>query len=341
MFILLKPILIAALSTFVAIYILYPIAFKLNLLDLPNSRKNHKDSIPLIGGIAMFIGLIIGILFSPIEYNNLNYFLLSALILIIVGIVDDFSNISVRPRLLFQIIAALVLVTVGGVSIQSFGNILGFGEVFLGKWSLLISVLAIMAAINAVNMADGAHGLAGGNSLISLMGISYLAINSSSMDIFVICILLSSVLVVFLVFNLSNRKRIFMGDSGSMFLGLSLVWALIFLSQGENKVFSPVIALWLFALPLFELFSTVLRRIISGVSPFKADSSHSHHLLIELGLTGKSTVLLLLMGTILTVLLGIIGVEYAIAEKLMLISFVLVFIVYFFAKELAWRIINK
>ena len=72
MFILLKPILIAALSTFVAIYILYPIAFKLNLLDLPNSRKNHKDSIPLIGGIAMFISLIIGILFSPIEYNTLN-----------------------------------------------------------------------------------------------------------------------------------------------------------------------------------------------------------------------------------------------------------------------------
>ena len=345
MLIFLKPIVIAIVITILAIYILRPFALQIGLVDSPGSRKHHEGTVPLIGGIAIFLGVFFGVLLSSIDLNNFNFFLISTLIILLVGIIDDHSNMSVNSRLTFQLVIALIAVTLGGVTIESLGNLLGQGEIILNHWSILFSVIAIIAAINAVNMADGIHGLAGGNSLVSFLAISYLSINSTSQSSLLISLLFCVVLPVFLVYNLCfglpNRMRIFMGDAGSMFIGLSLAWVLLDFSQGESRSFSPVIALWFFALPLLELSTSILRRLFSGASPFKPDRFHTHHLMLKLGFSERLTLMIMLIFSIIMAVIGVLGELYVLAEYLMFIGFILVFLIYFVFRRLALKKVNN
>ena len=125
-----------------------------------------------------------------------------------------------------------------------------------------------------------------------------------------------------------------MGDAGSMFLGLGIVWLLVNLSQGEYRSFSPVIALWLFAVPLIDGTSTVLRRILIGQSPFKADLSHFHHILIRLGLNENIVLIIIVLFSILMIVIGIIGELNEISEWKMFISFIVIFIIICILKNL-------
>jgi len=324
--------LLASIITFIAIYLLRPFAISINLLDSPNSRKKHTGSVPLIGGIAMFIGITGSILVLSNDLNQFKYFLLSSSIIVIIGILDDHRDISVSLRLLFQMLVAIIVTSVGGLSIESLGNLFGNSEIFLSEWAFFFSVIAIMMGMNAVNMADGIHGLAGGNSLITFVAILYLSKDSLSMQNLLLVILFCSVLPVFLINNLcigvAQRNRIFMGDAGSMFIGLGIVWVLIDFSQGQSEIFSPVTALWLFAVPLIEMITAILRRIASGNSPFKADLYHSHHILLKLGFREKITLLIILSASILFALIGILGEIYNVAESTMLIGFLLIFGIY-------------
>ena len=195
--------------------------------------------------------------------------------------------------------------------------------------------MAIITGINALNMSDGIHGLAGGSSLITFLAILYLSIDSLSQEIILVLILISSVLPVFLINNIClgvpKYKRIFMGDAGSMFIGLTIALLLIDLSQGEGRAFAPVTALWLFAVPLIEISVVILRRIISGKSPFKPDLYHSHHLLIGLGVGKKSTLLILTLFSLLMAVIGILGELYGVDEWVMFVGFLLIFGIYFFS----------
>ena len=340
MSIILLPILIASLTTFIAISLLRPFAISINLVDKPSSRKLHSGSVPLIGGIAMFFGVVISILVFP-HVNQLDHFLLASLILVVIGVLDDHNNISVSIRLFFQVLVSLIVVSVGDIHITSFGSLFGNGEIFLNEWSYFISVIAIIAGINAVNMADGIHGLAGGNSLITFLAILFISIGNLSQQDLWILIMFCSVLPVFLIHNLclgiSESKRIFMGDAGSMFIGMSIVWLLIDLSQGELKVFNPVIALWLFAIPLFDMVSVFIRRIASGISPFKADVFHMHHLLIHSGMKESNVLLTILVFSLIMSLIGILGVQYEVAEWVMFSGFLTIFFIYMYAGKVLMR----
>ena len=128
-----------------------------------------------------------------------------------------------------------------------------------------------------------------------------------------------------------------MGDAGSMLIGLAIVWLLIDLSQGEDRVFAPVTALWLFAMPLIEMVTAVLRRLTSGKSPFKPDLDHSHHLLIRLGVGEKSTLLILILFSLLMAVIGILGELYEVAERVMFVGFLLIFGIHFFSHRVAFR----
>ena len=339
------PLFIAAVTTFVAIYLLRPFAISIDLVDRPNHRKTHEGSVPLIGGIAMYIGVVVGILISSYDLNHYKYFILASFIIIIVGVLDDHRNISVTVRLLFQGLVALIIVSAGGIVIESFGNLLGTNEILLDEWSFLITVIAIVAAMNAVNMADGIHGLAGGNSLITLLAIIYLSIGVSSNTIFLLMLLLCAVLTVFLIHNLclgvTKSRRIFMGDAGSMFIGLTIACLLVDLSQGEDQAFAPITALWLFAVPLIEMLTAVLRRLTSGKSPFKPDSLHTHHLLLRFGIRENNTLLLMLFISLFTAAIGILGEIYDVAERVMFVGFMLVFLIYIFVYGIALKRIQE
>jgi len=335
------PVLIAIFCTFTAIVLLRPFAIRINHTDKPNDRKLHVGSVPLIGGLAMFFGMLVTILVLPNNLHNFNYFLLVSIILVSIGVLDDHHDISILLRFMFQGLVAVIIVSGGQLSILSFGNLFGSGEVMLNGWAYLITVIAIIAGINAVNMADGIHGLAAGNSLITFIAILLLSIGNIPYQNLWIPIIFCSILPIFLIFNLcigvAASKRIFMGDSGSMFIGVGIVWLLLDFSQGESQVFKPVTALWLFAAPLIDMVSIFINRIVSGNSPFKADTLHMHHLLLQLGIKERSVLLIILLFSLLMAVVGILGEIYEAAEWVMFSGFLIIFVGYMFWNKVIIR----
>ena len=325
-------VLLASAITIVSINLLRPLAISINLVDTPSFRKKHSGIIPLIGGISMFLGVILTILVSSYDLNDFSYFLFASLAIILIGVLDDHQDISASVRLVFQVLIGIILVLSGKINIESFGNIISNDELILNQWSYFVTILAIITGINAVNMADGIDGLAGGNSLITFLAILYLSIDSLNREILLIVFLFCAVLPVFLIFNLclgiSSKKKIFMGDAGSMFIGLTIVWVLIDLSQGSTRSFSPVTALWLFSIPLIDLSAAFLRRLFSGTSPFRPDLFHIHHLLMKSGIREKYALILILFASLIMATIGILGEILAIPEKLMFIGFMVIFGIY-------------
>jgi UDP-GlcNAc:undecaprenyl-phosphate/decaprenyl-phosphate GlcNAc-1-phosphate transferase len=337
-------ILIASVSTLVALTLLRPLAISVNLTDSP-SGKIHDGDIPLIGGIAMFLGVLISLLTSDINLNDFKFYFLSSIVIVIVGILDDHKNIAVSLRLLFQFGVAIILVSVAGVQIVSFGNLTGNGVIFLNNWSYFISIIAFVTAMNAVNMSDGIHGLAGGSSLITSLAIIVIGNNFLSVGLLLLVFVLSTSLVVFLIHNLCifipKSNRVFMGDAGSMFIGLSLAYLLIELTQKNDSVISPVIALWLLATPLFEFGSVIVRRLLKGKSPFKGDLRHTHHLLMRSGFSEMQTLTFMLIISLLMAAIGILGVTFEIEEKIMLLAFLIIFVLFFLVQTFMWKRIDK
>jgi len=178
-----------------------------------------------------------------------------------------------------------------------------------------------------------------------LLAIIYLSIGVSSHAIFLLVLLLCAVLPVFLIHNLclgiSESKRIFMGDAGSMFIGLVIASLLVDLSQGEDRAFAPVTALWLFAVPLIEMTTAVLRRLTLGKSPFKPDIDHTHHLLLRIGFGEKNTLLLILFISLLMAVIGILGEIYNVAEWAMFVGFIIAILIYIFTYGRIAKIINE
>jgi UDP-GlcNAc:undecaprenyl-phosphate/decaprenyl-phosphate GlcNAc-1-phosphate transferase len=330
---------IAVITTLLAITLLRPFALSIKLLDLPNDRKKHEGSVPLIGGIGMFFGFLISILVTDIDLSQIKYFLLASFIVITIGAIDDHRDISIRYRFFFQISAAVIVSFIAGINIESIGNILSWREeILLNSWSVFVTIIAIIVAMNSVNMSDGINGLAGLTSFFTLLALCYFSHVGGNQQTLIVASLMCAVILPFLYYNLSigssKDKRIFMGDSGSMFLGLGIVWLLVNLSQGEYRSFSPVIALWLFAVPLIDGTSTVLRRILIGQSPLKADLSHFHHILIRLGLNANLVLIIIVLFSILMIVIGIIGELNEISEWKMFISFIVIFIIICILKNL-------
>ena len=333
------PLFIAITSTFIAISVLRPFAISINLTDSPNIRKKHKGIVPLIGGLGMFFGLLISVLTTSNDLNQIKYFLLASFIVVIIGALDDHRDISIGYRFLFQIAAAVIVAVVAGVNIDSLGNLfVARGEILLSSWSVFFTIIAIIVAMNAVNMSDGIHGLAGLMSFITLLALAFFAHIGGSQESLTIALLMCAVIPPFLFYNLgiggSEDKRIFMGDAGSMFLGLGIVWLLVDLSQGEYRSFSPVIALWLFSVPLIDSVSTVVRRIMLGQSPFKPDLNHLHNILIRLGLSTKYVLMNILLFSLFMTLIGIMGELSRTSEWIMFVGFIVIFVIYFILTNL-------
>ena len=262
-----------------------PLAKKIGLVDAPGGRKWHGDKTPLVGGIAMFGAFVITIIVDNLYFPELKGLLGGASLLVVLGILDDFHELSAWPRIIGQILAAVIMYFLGGKSIESLGTLLGASNITLGPLAFPFTVFATVGVINAFNMIDGVDGLAGGLSLISLLFFSLLAgLSGHRMDLMILGILGAAV-IAFLLFNLRFPGRpfamIFMGDAGSMFLGFTLCWFAVGLSQGDHRAMAPVTALWILAVPLFDTLSVMIRRLVNGQSPFAADRGHLHHVLME------------------------------------------------------------
>lgn len=271
--------------TFLAIYALRPLAIAVDLVDRPGGRKTHHGEVPIVGGLAMLLGVILGGGLLPIQDATFGAFLAACSVLVTVGLLDDRFELSPWSRLPAQVIAALLVMYGTGSVITSLGDLLGTGPLVLsGIWSALFTVMVFISAINACNMLDGMDGLAGATSLVAFLA---LGVISSADGLASVSLVMAACVCAFLMFNLpfrlNQRVRCFMGDSGSTLLGFTVAWLCIQIAGTPAGDAAPVTMLWIVALPLFELIWSTLRRVIRGVSPLQADNRHFHHLLLSAG----------------------------------------------------------
>lgn len=332
----------AFFSAFMAIKLFKPLAIDVGLVDKPNARKHHEGQIPLIGGISIFAAVLAASLLWLPNTLELRMYLIASAMMVFIGALDDKYDLRVRIRILGQIIiASLMIYGVGGY-ISSLGDILGFGSVELGALGIIFTYIAIIVAINAYNMVDGIDGLIGSLSLNTFTATAILFLMSGNSNYLSYSLVLMTATLPYLVYNLgffkSITKKIFMGDAGSMFIGLSVIWLLTMGTQGENASFRPVTALWICAVPLMDMLAIVIRRFRKGKSPFKPDRDHLHHILQRAGLSQRLTLIVISSFAVLMSVLGLVGEYLKVPENILLFLFILIFVLYNkYARHFSWK----
>jgi UDP-GlcNAc:undecaprenyl-phosphate GlcNAc-1-phosphate transferase len=288
----LLTLLLSVLITIAMVPICTELAIMFYVLDIPGERKIHTKPIPRIGGISIVLGA-----FSPIIlWNNADGFipayLAGAGVLALFGIVDDFRGLSPMVKLAGQLAAALIIVLFGGIQIKSLGMLLPDASVLPDLFSIPLTIFVIVGVTNAINLSDGLDGLAGGVCLLIFAGIGYLAYLDNNAAIGLVSLALSGALFGFLRFN-THPASIFMGDSGSQFLGFSAVTLALALTQGNSTPLSPILPLILIGFPILDTLTVMVTRIAKGRSPFIADQNHFHHNLMTFGFLHQESVLII------------------------------------------------
>jgi len=271
------------------------LAYKIGAVDVPSDeRRAHDHPIPRLGGLAIFYGFLISILcFSMVE-RELKGILIGALIIVALGIVDDVKQLGSKIKFLTQIVVAVIVVMHGVairyVSVPSF--VVEGGILPLGSFSVPITILWIVGVTNAVNLIDGLDGLAVGVSSIATFSLFFIAILAGEMDVAILAAALAGSCLGFLPYNF-NPAKIFMGDTGSTFLGYTLS---IICIQGLFKgyvVISFIIPFLILGLPLFDTAFAIIRRVWNKKPIMSADRGHLHHRLMDMGFSQKQTVAIL------------------------------------------------
>ena len=327
---------------FLAIKLFKPIAIDVGLVDKPNARKRHQGQVPLIGGISIFVAVLAASLLWLPNTLELRMYLIASAMMVFIGALDDKYDLKVRIRIIGQIIIASLMIYGVGDYIANLGNLFGLGNIELGPAGIVFTYFAIIVVINAYNMVDGIDGLIGSLSLNTFTAIAVLFLMSGNNSYLSHPLILATATLPYLMFNLGYFKRyskkIFMGDAGSMFIGLSVIWLLTIGTQGENVSFRPVTALWICAIPLMDMLAIVMRRYRKGKSPFKPDRDHLHHILQRAGLSSRQTLLVISIASVIMSLLGVLGEYFKVPESIELSLFVIIFILYNrYARHFSWK----
>ncbi len=281
---------VAFFTTIALLKLLVPIAKRLDLMDHPVGRKDHSEPTPVIGGIAMLVGILTAsvVALQTLDASILG-FLAAGTLLVVVGILDDKFDLAWWWRVLVQIVAALIMIHAGGIRVHYLGHLFGYDNIFLGSLSVPFTVFATVGIINAVNMIDGVDGLAGLLVATALAMLGAAAVYSGNLPIFALAMIAFGAVTGFLVYNIRHpwqkRARSFMGNAGSAFLGLTVAWIAFRLTQTPNHPVTPLLALWVIPIPIMDCLVLIVRRLKQGQSPFSADRYHIHHLMIDAGFT--------------------------------------------------------
>lgn len=317
----------AAALTFVIQWLLMPVAHRWNLLDFPNGRKDHAHPTPITGGIAMAIGILVTA-WATLDHVGapLLAFTLGSALLIVVGLLDDKYDLPWAVRICAQVAAALIMVYVGDVRVQHLGPVFGLGDVSLDWLAVPMTVFATVGLINAINMIDGADGLAGSLVLTALVMLAAACLYSGNTVMFERVVILVGAVAAFLWFNLRfpwrPRAKLFMGNAGSAFLGFCIAWVAFRLTQNPGHPVSPVLALWLLPVPVIDCLVLMARRLRAGHSPFKADHNHVHHLLRAGGFSPMHKAVFLSLFSGLCGLVAGQALRLDVPEPLLLLAFI-------------------
>jgi UDP-GlcNAc:undecaprenyl-phosphate GlcNAc-1-phosphate transferase len=294
----------AFLITALAVTALRPLAKVVDLIDRPGGRKTHHGDVPVVGGLAMFIGVVIGI--GLVSRGNSTFGVLTAGfgLLVLVGMFDDRFGLPAWIRLPTHLAVAYLLVLSANCRVATLGDPFALGVIdFQGGWMVTASVILIASAVNAFNMLDGLDGLAGTTAAVAMTALGYVAWRMGDVATASICAVMFGAICGFLLYNLPVREyrplRCFMGDAGSTLLGVAVAWVMVQVSQspnsGTNMGITPVTALWIGGLPVIELIWSFTRRVSRGRSPFVADAEHFHHILVKAGYSVRGAFAVLLV----------------------------------------------
>jgi UDP-GlcNAc:undecaprenyl-phosphate GlcNAc-1-phosphate transferase len=273
----------------------------IGLTDAPGPRKVHAVPVPRVGGLAMGIGLLIPTLMTVQLTRAALGLLVGILVLLLFGLWDDAKNLGYRTKLAGQVIAVALCMSVGGLRIGTlyFGGV----EIFPTAVNTFLTFAFLVGVTNAVNLADGLDGLAGGLVLLCLSAIALFAASTGNHLVTTVVLIEAGAILGFLRFN-THPARIFMGDSGSQVLGFSVGALALQATHGQASGLSAALPLLLLGLPIVDTLAVMLTRIRAGRSPFSADSNHLHHRLLNLGFAHREAVLLIYVAQAALVLLA-------------------------------------
>lgn len=324
--------LLAFVGSYVGLCALRPAATAVRLLDVAGTLKHHQGEVPLVGGLAILTGYVLALAIYPELLAANTVFLIASALLVLTGTLDDRFVLGPTLRLVVQIVVALIAVFGAGLVVDTIGAPFFAGVIEMGWLAIPFAILMFVGGINAWNMIDGIDGLA---SVLAFIGLFCMLVVATSAAPGLQASLLAMLcgLGAFFLFNLPvqglRRHRTFLGDAGSMFLGLAIVWHALALSQGETAVMSPVTALWFVALPVYDVITTTIRRILRGHSPLTGDRQHLHHLLQDSGLSARQTLLVLSVLAILGGAIGLFGHFAGMTDALMFALFAMLGAAYF------------
>ncbi|MCU0444908.1 MAG: undecaprenyl/decaprenyl-phosphate alpha-N-acetylglucosaminyl 1-phosphate transferase [Microscillaceae bacterium] len=284
---------IAFVVTFFSIPSIIKVAEQKHLYDEPDdSRKLHCSKIPTLGGIGIFGGMIISatLFVNFVQVPELAHTLPAFLLLFFTGVKDDIIPLSPRKKLVAQILAAAIVVGLAGIRFTNLYGLFWIND--LPDWAgILVSIFTILVIVNAFNLIDGINGLAGGIGLICAVVFAYLFYTLGKPNFTVLSMSLAGALLAFLYYNLRAKAKIFMGDTGSLIIGLAVaLFCIRFIEVNRmdsdklfKATFAPILCFSILIIPLFDTLRVFVIRIAHGTSPFKGDRRHLHHILLDMG----------------------------------------------------------
>ena len=274
------------------------LAKKTGAMDAPNARKVHKKPVPRIGGLGIYTGFMAAIIFVALKFGldgeqlkEIVGLVLSGSLIVALGLVDDYKNLPANVKLIGQIVAAAVLVLLFDVRIDFVTDPFG-GFLYLDNIAVPATIFWLVGLTNTVNLIDGLDGLAAGVASIASITIMFVALDQSLILVAVLTASLAGAAVGFLKYNF-NPAKIFMGDTGSMFLGFMLAGISVTGSVKSVATIALIVPIFALALPILDTTFAIVRRFRGGVPIFKPDKGHLHHRLLSVGFTQRQAVLLM------------------------------------------------
>ena len=321
---------------------LLPRAERWGLIDHPGGeRKDHADKTPTVGGLAIAGGLLSTALLLGFANDLHPAFWAAFLIIALTGAADDVFDLQPLVKFSAQIAAALLMVYWGGLVLHTLGKLVSTEPLLLGRLAVPLTVFAVIGVVNAINLCDGADGLAGGLVFITVFWIA--AMSAAAAHASALAWALLGCIAAFLAYNLRSpwrsRAAIFLGDAGSLSLGLVLAWLTVQAASAETQLFAPVTAIWLVAIPISDTIVCMSRRLLRGQSPFRADRTHLHHILIDLGVPAARAVALIHLLAFVLASAGVAGWALNAPEHIMFYSAMAVFALYIVLVQWGlWRV---
>ncbi len=313
------------ISSFLLVFLVKKIAFHINALDIPNKRKVHKVPIPRLGGIAIFFAFLVGYMISGIISVQMLSVLIGGFIIVLTGMIDDIKSVPAKYKFLCQIIAASVVVLYGKLYFTHI-TLVGLDLVFPTWINIILSILFIVSIINAINLIDGLDGLASGISSIYFLTIAILGFvlnKFGGLDIVLSLIMLGSTLG-FLMHNFPPAK-IFMGDTGSMFLGF-MISIIALLGYKVATITSLIIPILLLFIPIFDTLISIFRRILKKESIGTPDMNHMHHQLLKMTSSQTKTVLIIYL---VNIIFSAISILYVLGDNTLAIFLYIIAMIFF------------